>query len=631
MARERLVRVRGGGCGFSKPEPAAEAAGIDTVSTDAPAYAREEDLVKLPSGGFACGASPLFKEYLGLLGEGMGGPSAVGPITASDALLVIDMQRDFVPKSATNATGGRFGVPEGEHIVPPIEQLIAHFVKCGGYVVATRDYHPVDHVSFMPKGPFPAHCVQGTPGSYFLPPIARALAAGKKAGGRVDVAFKGMHEGIDSFGAMPYLDGGEGRIQRDADLPPEKGLLPMQCMGCEAAPWTGSLLLKQSALVAAMTLDMPYDLDAPPDCFACLNDGTSRGLSSIQSALADSKRIFVCGLALDFCVLDTCLNAKADAETPREIFMVLDAARAAHIPGLGTFGSGFLSNPQEVLGKMAAASVLRTSTEAITGESPYGIVATKPAFPNKLGPLQLSLVDGLVLSLGDMSYKVQSGTSSRLLADVHRLSKQEPGGAGSLSEGLISPRAFVPDNWPGAPPSCTRLCWAYPLGGIEHSQLSFLAVSTSAVLQFVAYGGFLLLDEADTVLAVQAIAPESADHAVAFGPPRKWRDAFTTQLRNAGRFQPVTLPFMRDAGAIEFCWINPMESLTAGPEAWSPSTEGAFLYLMQTGDAIYFPAENPAPEKSVSPGKRMKGQVKGQVLANRTSQQPIKKEGTQRI
>ncbi len=28
--------------------------------------------------------------------------------------------------------------------------------------------------------------------------------------------------------------------------------------------------------------------------------------------------------------------------------MVLDAARAAHIPGVGTFGSGFLSSPTEV-------------------------------------------------------------------------------------------------------------------------------------------------------------------------------------------------------------------------------------------------------------------------------------------
>jgi len=55
----------------------------------------------------------------------------------------------------------------------------SQFVQCGGHVVATRDYHPADHCSFMPAGPFPSHCVQGTPGSRFLPPIAAALAAGR--------------------------------------------------------------------------------------------------------------------------------------------------------------------------------------------------------------------------------------------------------------------------------------------------------------------------------------------------------------------------------------------------------------------------------------------------------------------
>ena len=84
----------------------------------------ESDLVRQPSGGFACASSPLFKEYLGLLAAGE--PSNVGAIGPSDALLVIDMQRDFVPKSGSNTDGGRFGVPEGDHIAPLCEQLIKH-------------------------------------------------------------------------------------------------------------------------------------------------------------------------------------------------------------------------------------------------------------------------------------------------------------------------------------------------------------------------------------------------------------------------------------------------------------------------------------------------------------------------
>ena len=114
--------------------------------------------------------------------------------------------------------------------------MMRQFVKCGGRVVATRDYHPFDHVSFMQQGgPFPAHCVQGTAGSYFLPPIADALAAGKRAGGNVSVAFKGMHEDIDSFGAFPYLSGSAGRISRKRTLA-EGGKARAGPTGCAAAP-----------------------------------------------------------------------------------------------------------------------------------------------------------------------------------------------------------------------------------------------------------------------------------------------------------------------------------------------------------------------------------------------------------
>ena len=117
--RVSAQRLRGGGCAPSQPI-AFEA---DEKAAEKP-HAERKDLVKLASGGFACSESPLFKEYLGLLGAPQ--PVAVGAITPRDALLVIDMQRDFAPKSATNPDGGRFGVAEGEHIVPCIEQLIHH-------------------------------------------------------------------------------------------------------------------------------------------------------------------------------------------------------------------------------------------------------------------------------------------------------------------------------------------------------------------------------------------------------------------------------------------------------------------------------------------------------------------------
>ena len=75
----------------------------------------------------------------------------------ADALLIIDFQDDFCP-------GGALAVEGGDEIAEPIRRL----VTSGGFetVVATRDWHPADHASFDREGgPWPVHCVQGTPGA----------------------------------------------------------------------------------------------------------------------------------------------------------------------------------------------------------------------------------------------------------------------------------------------------------------------------------------------------------------------------------------------------------------------------------------------------------------------------------
>jgi nicotinamidase/pyrazinamidase len=55
-------------------------------------------------------------------------------------------------KKNKNLAAGRFGVPEGELIVPTVVRLIDAAVRVGAKVVATRDYHPHDHSSFLPCG-----------------------------------------------------------------------------------------------------------------------------------------------------------------------------------------------------------------------------------------------------------------------------------------------------------------------------------------------------------------------------------------------------------------------------------------------------------------------------------------------
>jgi nicotinamidase/pyrazinamidase len=80
---------------------------------------------------------------------------------ARDALIVVDVQRDFCP-------GGALPVPEGDRVVPVINRLLDWPWRA----VATRDWHPADHCSFRSQGGiWPPHCVAGTPGAEFHPDL----------------------------------------------------------------------------------------------------------------------------------------------------------------------------------------------------------------------------------------------------------------------------------------------------------------------------------------------------------------------------------------------------------------------------------------------------------------------------
>jgi nicotinamidase/pyrazinamidase len=84
----------------------------------------------------------------------------------SDALLIIDMQVDFLP-------GGALGVDSGHEVVAPINHLIELFREQGLPIYASRDWHPGDHCSFAAQGgPWPPHCVAGTPGAEFTAELA---------------------------------------------------------------------------------------------------------------------------------------------------------------------------------------------------------------------------------------------------------------------------------------------------------------------------------------------------------------------------------------------------------------------------------------------------------------------------
>jgi len=80
-----------------------------------------------------------------------------------DALVVVDMQLDFMP-------GGALPVPGADEIVGRVNEYVELFTRAGATAVFTRDWHPPNHISFRTHGgPWPPHCIQGTPGASFHP------------------------------------------------------------------------------------------------------------------------------------------------------------------------------------------------------------------------------------------------------------------------------------------------------------------------------------------------------------------------------------------------------------------------------------------------------------------------------
>jgi nicotinamidase/pyrazinamidase len=128
---------------------------------------------------------------------------------AGDALLIIDAQVDFLP-------GGSLAVAGGDKVIAPLNRSIQRFIACGLPIVATRDWHPPDHSSFSPQGgPWPPHCVAGTPGAAFapglrLPPGAQIVSKGTAADRDAYSAFTTPRLGwmLHAAGATHIVVGG---------------------------------------------------------------------------------------------------------------------------------------------------------------------------------------------------------------------------------------------------------------------------------------------------------------------------------------------------------------------------------------------------------------------------------------
>jgi nicotinamidase/pyrazinamidase len=144
-----------------------------------------------------------------------------------NALIIVDMQNDFVE-------GGALAVIGGSELVPLINRLQPHF----DLVVATQDWHPANHGSFAANHPgrkpfdlielgglsqtlWPVHCVQNTPGADFVPGLDRDRWAA--------VFQKGTDPEIDSYSGL--FDNGKRRATGLGGFLKERGVDQVYVLG----------------------------------------------------------------------------------------------------------------------------------------------------------------------------------------------------------------------------------------------------------------------------------------------------------------------------------------------------------------------------------------------------------------
>ena len=143
------------------------------------------------------------------------------------ALLLVDLQNDFMP-------GGALAVKEGDLVVPVANELVPHYPL----VVATQDWHPANHESFaanhptgsvgdvvdlhgLPQVLWPTHCVQLSPGAEFHSDLDRAA---------IERVFqKGMDPTVDSYSG--FQDNGGRRTTGLADYLRARGVSEVHVLG----------------------------------------------------------------------------------------------------------------------------------------------------------------------------------------------------------------------------------------------------------------------------------------------------------------------------------------------------------------------------------------------------------------
>ncbi len=199
-----------------------------------------------------------------------------------NALIVVDLQNDFLP-------GGALAVPGGDEVIPLANELQRRF----DVVLATQDWHPPDHGSFAANHPgkkpgdrimldgieqilWPVHCVQNTHGSEFAPSFDTT---------RIDYVFhKGIDASIDSYST--FFDNAHRRSTGLADYLKDRAIKDIYLLGLalDYCVKYSALDARQLGLNTHVVLDGCRGIDLQPgDVDLALKEMKAAGAGIVQS------------------------------------------------------------------------------------------------------------------------------------------------------------------------------------------------------------------------------------------------------------------------------------------------------------------------------------------------------------
>jgi len=186
-------------------------------------------------------------------------------VNKNDSLLIIDMQYDFMP-------GGALPVEEGDQIIDDINAVAEFFKNKDGIVVLTQDWHPKNHKSFASNYP------------------------GKSPG-----------DEFQSDGIGPVL-------------------WPNHCVqGTHGAKFHEKLKTD----LAYAIIRKGYNLNVDSYSGFIENDKNSEtGLAGLLKSLS-IKRIFICGLALDYCCYFTAIDG---IDFGFEVYFLVNLTKGIDLP-----------------------------------------------------------------------------------------------------------------------------------------------------------------------------------------------------------------------------------------------------------------------------------------------------------